>query len=72
MVKKTTTQLRKVRREKEITLDEVFVLTGRKLSQARISSLERGIFIPNDKDKKLLSKALKTPIDQLFLKNEAV
>jgi len=66
------TTLRKVRREQELTLDEVYVLTGRKLSQGRISKLERGIFIPNDKDKKLLSRALKTPIYKLFPDNETI
>ena len=70
MVKKTT--LRKVRREKELTLDEVYVLTDRILSQGRISKLERRIFIPNDKDKKLLSRALKTPICKLFPDNETI
>lgn len=70
MSKKTT--LRKLRRDKELTLDDVYVLTGRKLSQGRISKLERRIFIPNDKDKKLLSKALKTPIYKLFPEDEAI
>lgn len=70
MIKRTT--LRKTRREQELTLDQVYVLTGRKLSQTRISSLERGIFIPNNKDRALLSKALKTPIELLFPEDEKV
>lgn len=71
MVKKTTT-LRKIRRAQELTLDELYVLTGRKLSGGRISRLERGYFIPNENDKKLLSKALKTPIYKLFPRDEKV
>ena len=70
MSKKTT--LRKVRTDKELTLDDVYVLTGRKLSQGRLSKLERRIFIPNEKDKKLLAKALKTPIYKLFPEDETV
>lgn len=70
MNKKTT--LRKVRRGQELTLDEVYVLTDRRLSQGRISKLERRIFIPNDNDKKLLAKALKTPIYKLFPEDETV
>lgn len=70
MVKRTT--LRKTRREQELTLDDLYVLTERRLSQGRISKLERGVFIPNDKDKKLLAKALKTPIYKLFPSDEQV
>ena len=70
MVKKTT--LRKIRRGKELTLDDLYVLTGRKLSGGRISRIERGIFIPNSNDKKLLAKALKTPIYKLFPEDETV
>lgn len=69
---KKTTSLRKIRREKELTLDELYVLTGRKLSGGRISKLERGIFIPNENDKKFLSKALETPIYKLFPEDEAI
>jgi transcriptional regulator with XRE-family HTH domain len=68
MVKRTT--LRKVRREQELTLDDLYVLTGRKLSQGRISRIDRGVFIPNSNDKKLLAKALKTPIYKLFPENQ--
>lgn len=67
---KTGTALKKVRREKNITLDVLYVLTGRKLSQSRISKIERCIFIPTPNDKKLLSRALKTPIQSLFPNNE--
>ena len=69
---KTGTALKKIRREKNITLDVLYVLTGRKLSQSRISKIERHIFIPNDNDKKLLSRALKTPIYELFPSDETL
>lgn len=67
---KTGTALKKVRREKNITLDVLYVLTGRRLSQSRLSKIERCIFIATPNDKKLLSRALKTPIHVLFPDNE--
>jgi DNA-binding XRE family transcriptional regulator len=33
---------------------------------AKISKIERGVFLPSSKEKKLLSKALKTPIHEIF------
>ncbi|GAH93166.1 unnamed protein product, partial [marine sediment metagenome] len=33
---------------------------------AKISKIERGIFRPSSKEKELLSKALKTPIREIF------
>lgn len=69
MIKKTA--LRRARQELDFTLDDVYVRTGRKVNQSRISKLERNILLPNDRDKKLLSKALKTPVDQLFPDHEA-
>lgn len=64
MSKKTA--LKKARQEMDLTLDEVYVRSGRRLNQSRISKLERNILLPNDRDKKVLSKILNTPVSELF------
>ena len=49
---------------KKMTQDDIYLLTN--IWPARISKIERGIFRPTSKEKKLLSKALKTPIREIF------
>ncbi len=49
---------------KKMTQDDNYLLTN--IWPARISKIERGIFRPTSKEKKLLSKALKTPIGEIF------
>lgn len=49
-------KLRKLRIEKYLTQDQVYVRSKRKMHQARISKLENGIFLLTEKDRKILAK----------------
>lgn len=56
--------IRKIRRRKEITQDVLYSKT--KIWPARLSRIERGIFTASEKEKKSISKALGTPIAEIF------
>jgi len=58
--------LRQIRISKNLTLDDIFVRSRRKISQSRISKLERDILLPNERDKQVLSKVLEVSIKELF------
>ncbi|MBA7641126.1 hypothetical protein ES703_48799 [subsurface metagenome] len=57
-------KLKQIRFFRGMTQDDLFVETH--IWPAKISRIERGVFRPTSKEKKLLSKALKTPIRELF------
>ena len=57
-------KLKKVRFYKRLTQDDLYLKTN--IWPAKISKIERGIFRPSSKEKELLSKALKTPIREIF------
>ena len=59
--------VRKIRLFKEVTLDDIFLQT--KIPISKLSRIERGIFQPNEIEKKLISKALKQPVSKIFPKN---
>jgi len=59
-------KMRKVRFFKGMTLDDVYLLTGRKIDTGKLSRIERGISIPSKEEKTLISRALKTPEEELF------
>ena len=56
--------VRKARLLKEITLDDIFLKT--KIPISKLSRIERGIFQPSEKEKKLISEALKEPVSKIF------
>lgn len=62
-------RLKEIRYRKKLTQDDLYVETN--IWPTKISKIERGVFRPSSKEKELLAKALKTPIDQLFPKDEA-
>jgi hypothetical protein len=51
-----------------MTLDDIYLLTGRKINQGRLSRIERGISIPSKEEKILISGALKA--NDLFEEEE--
>ena len=57
-------KIREVRQRKNLTQDEVYLKVG--IHQARLSKLERGIFEPNEKERKLLIDALEASEKELF------
>jgi transcriptional regulator with XRE-family HTH domain len=57
-------KLKQTRFFRGLTQDDIYLLTN--IWPAKISRIERGVFRPTPKEKKLLSKALKTPIRELF------
>jgi len=57
-------KLKQIRFFKGITQDDLYIETN--IWPAKISRIERGVFRPTSKEKELLSKALKTPICEIF------
>jgi transcriptional regulator with XRE-family HTH domain len=51
-------ELRIARLQKGLTLDDVYVASGRSLSPSRLSRIERGILAPNEDEAKLLARLL--------------
>ena len=62
--KKMISKVRKRRLLKGLTLDNIFIQT--KIDISKLSRIERGIFKPSEKEKKLISKALKAKAEELF------
>jgi len=58
--------MRKIRQFRKMTLDDVFLKTG--ISIPKLSRIEREIFQPTQKEKKLISRALQMPIKKVFPK----
>ncbi len=57
-------RIRELRFKNGLTMDDVFVLT--KIWPAKLSRIERDIFKPSPREKKLISKALRAPIKEVF------
>lgn len=57
-------KLKQIRFFKGLTQDDLYLIT--RIWPAKISRIERGVFRPTPKEKILLSKALKTPIGEIF------
>jgi transcriptional regulator with XRE-family HTH domain len=56
--------MKKYRVLKELTLDDLYLRTNIDIS--RLSRIERGIFVPTEKEKKLIAKAIKAKPEELF------
>jgi len=54
-------KLKKLRIQRYLTLDEVYVKSRRKLQPSRLSKLERGILLMTDQDRKILSRVYGVP-----------
>ena len=65
-MKKKTSKMRELRFFKGLTLDELYLLTGRKLPMPKLSRIERGIVIPTEEEKRLIAGALKEPVERIF------
>ena len=63
-------KMKELRFFKELSLDDIYVLTDRRISQAQLSRIERGIVIPSDGDKELIAKAMKESVSKIFPKSE--
>lgn len=59
-------KLRSVRRSLLVTLDDIYIKSRRKISQSKLSRIERGISIASEKEKKIISRILKVPEKDLF------
>jgi len=59
-------KLRIARRSLFITLDDIYIRSRRKISQSKLSRIERGISFPSEQEKKIISRILKVPIENLF------
>lgn len=59
-------KLRIARRSLFITLDDIYIRSRRKISQSKLSRIERGVSFPSEQEKKIISRILKVPIENLF------
>lgn len=57
-------KIREIRQKRNLTLDEVYLKVG--IQQGRLSKVERGIHEPNEMERKLLVKALRSSEKELF------
>lgn len=62
---------REIRFFKKMTLDDLYLLTGRRISQPKLSRIERGIEIPTEEEKEMVAKALKEPVEKIFPHDES-
>ncbi len=63
-------KMKELRFFKGLSLDDIYVLTGRRISQPQLSRIERGISIPSDDEKELIARALKEPASKAFPESE--
>ncbi len=63
-------KMKELRFFKCLSLDDVHVLSGRRISQPQLSRIERGVAVPSDEDKELIARALKEPVSKVFPKSE--
>ena len=59
-------KLKKLRIERYLTLDQVYVKSRRKLQPSRLSKLERGILLLTDRDRKILARIYGVSEKDLF------
>ena len=59
-------KLKRIRFDLGLTLDQVFVKSRRRLQPSRVSKLERGILLPDESDRKILSRIYGVPEKDLF------
>ena len=57
-------EVRRIRILKEMSMDQVYLKT--KIPIPKLSRIERGIFEPSEKEKKLIAKALKENVSKIF------
>jgi len=65
-MKKTNSKMRQIRFFKGLTLDDIYLLTGRKVAMPKLSRIERGICLPTEEEKRLIAGALKEAVDEIF------
>lgn len=63
-------KMKEIRFFKGLSLDDIHVLAGRRISQPQLSRIERGIAIPSDGEKALIARALKEPVSKVFPSEE--
>jgi len=57
-------RIRELRFKNGLTMDDIFIKT--KIWPAKLSRIERDIFKPSPREKKLISKALRATIKEVF------
>jgi len=58
-------KLKKLRIQRYLTQDEIYVKSRRKIQPSRLSKLERGILLMTDRDRKILSRVYGVPEEDL-------
>ena len=59
-------KLKKLRIQRYLTQDEIYVKSRRKIQPSRLSKLERGILLMTDRDKKILARIYRVSEEDLF------
>ena len=58
-------KLKKLRIQRYLTQDEIYVKSNRKIQPSRLSKLERGILLMTDRDKKILARIYRVSEEDL-------
>ncbi len=64
-------KMKEIRFFKRLSLDDIHVISGRRISQPQLSRIERGVAIPSEEEKTLIAKALKEPVLMVFPPEES-
>lgn len=71
-MKPTANRLRVVRAEKRVTQEQIESRTKNRITQTRVSQIENGYADPSDDEKKLIARALKVDVQEVFPAAEQV
>lgn len=63
---KTANRLRVVRAEKRVTQEQIEARTKHRITQTRLSRIENGYDDPSEDDKKLIARALRVTVEEVF------
>jgi len=59
-------KIRSIRSSKFLSLDDIHLKSKRRISQSKLSRIERNISLPTEEEKKIISRILKVPVEDLF------
>ena len=63
---KTANRLRVVRAEKRVTQEQIEQRTKKRITQTRISQIENGQADPSEDEKRIIARALKVEVQDVF------
>ena len=59
-------KIRSIRRAKFLSLDDIHLKSKRRISQSKLSRIERNISLATEEEKRIIARILKTAVEELF------